>query len=119
MRKTHRPYLGVDADGPAALLAGVGEDGFIAGDAVGVVIAEDVPLSCQALVALPTAEVLTMPVLVHGFGILPTENQLKRKERYTRLLFGKTILSDVFQQFLKRSFIIFCILSEKILKILH
>ena len=70
-------YLGVDADGLAALLAGVGEDGLVALDAVGMVVAEHVALAGQRLVALPAAEVTRVPVLGHGLGVLATENQLQ------------------------------------------
>lgn len=70
-------YLGVDADGLAALLAGVGEDGLVAGHAVRMLIPQDVALPGQALVALPAAEVLAVPVLVHGLGVLPAENKLE------------------------------------------
>jgi len=67
-----RQILGVDADGLAALLTVVGEDGLVALDAVGVVITEHVALPSQRLVALPAAEVAGVPVLVHGLGVLAT-----------------------------------------------
>lgn len=38
-------YLGIDSDGSAAFLASIGEDGLVAGHAVGVVVAQHVALS--------------------------------------------------------------------------
>lgn len=69
-------YLGIYTDDSAAFLASIGEDGLVAGDAVRMFVPEDVPLSCKALVALPAAEVLAVPVLVHGLCVFSTENQL-------------------------------------------
>lgn len=74
-------HLGVDADDLVALLTAVGEDGFVTGDAVGMVIPQDVPLSGETLVALPAAEVLPVPVLVHGLRVLATENKLETNAR--------------------------------------
>lgn len=70
-------YLGVNSNDLVALLAAVGEDALVALDAVGVVIAQHVALTCQRLVALPAAEVPRVPVLVHGLGVLAAENQLE------------------------------------------
>lgn len=69
-------YLGVDADDAVAIVAGVGEDGLVAFDAVGMLVAQDVALPSQRLVALPTAKVSQVPILRHGFRILSAENQL-------------------------------------------
>lgn len=69
-------YLRVDADDLVALLAAVGEDALVALDAVGVLIAQHVALARERLVALPAAEVATVPVLVHRLGVLATENEL-------------------------------------------
>lgn len=71
---TEFSYLRVDSDDFVALLAGVGEYGFVAFDAVGVVIAQHVPLASQRLVALPAAEMRRMPVLIHGLRELAAEN---------------------------------------------
>jgi len=70
-------YLGVDSDGLAALLTGVGEDRLVALYAVRVVVAKNIALSGEGLVALPAAEVAGVPVLVHRLGVFPTENKLK------------------------------------------
>lgn len=80
IRTVRVPYtnLGIDTDGLAALFARISEDGLVTGDAVRVVVPQDVALSSQALVTLPTAEMLTMPVLVHGLGVFATENELKQ-----------------------------------------
>jgi len=64
-----RQILGVDANGAAAVVASVGEDGLVALDAVGMLIAQHVALTRQRLVALPTAEVPQMPILGHGFRV--------------------------------------------------
>lgn len=61
--------LGIDANGLVALLAGIGEDGLVAGYAIGMVLTKDITLAGETLVALPAAEVLTMPVLVHGLCV--------------------------------------------------
>lgn len=74
-----RQILGVDADRGVAVLAGVREDGLVALDAVGMVILQDVALPSEGLVALPAAEVARMPVLGHGFGVLPAENEVAYK----------------------------------------
>lgn len=68
------PYLRVDSDDFVALLAGVGEYGFVAFDAVRVVIAQHIPLASQRLVALPAAKMCRMPVLIHGLRELAAEN---------------------------------------------
>lgn len=71
-----RQVLRVDTDGLVAFLAAVGEDALVALDAVRVLIAEDVALAGQRLVALPAAEVTAVPVLVHRLGVFATENKL-------------------------------------------
>lgn len=71
-----RQVLGVYADHSRAVLAGVGEDGLVALDAVGMVVLEDVALASQRLVTLPAAEVTRVPILRHGLGVLPAENEL-------------------------------------------
>jgi len=72
-----RKILGVDTDALGALVAGVGEDLLVTSHAVRMFIPQDVPLSGQRIVALPATEVTSMPVLVHGFRILTTEDQQK------------------------------------------
>jgi hypothetical protein len=67
-------YLGVNADGLVALLALVGENGLVALDAVRVVVAQDVAVAGEGLIALPAAEVARVPVLVHRLGVLAAEN---------------------------------------------
>lgn len=74
-----RPYLGVDADSLVAFLASVGEDGLVALDAVGVVISQDIALTCQGFVALPAAEVTRMPVLRHRLRVLAAEDKLQHR----------------------------------------
>ena len=70
-------YLGVDTDDAVAIVARVGEDGLVAFDAVGMLVAQDVALPSQRLVALPATKVAQVPILRHGFRILSTENQLR------------------------------------------
>ena len=67
-------YLGVDADGTVAIVARVGEQRFVALDAVGMLITQDVTLARQRLVALPAAEVSQMPILGHGLRVLTAKN---------------------------------------------
>lgn len=62
--------LGVDADRLVALLAHVREHVLVALDAVGMLIAQHVPLAGQTFVALPTAKVARVPILRHGLGVL-------------------------------------------------
>lgn len=66
--------LGVDPDDLAALLAVVRKHILVALDAVGMVVTQHIPLSGQAVVALPAAEVVVVPVLVHGFRVFAAEN---------------------------------------------
>ena len=53
------------------------EETLIAVDAVGVVVPEDVPVASEVEVALVAGEVAVVPVLVHGFGVLPGKYQLR------------------------------------------
>ena len=69
--------LGVGSYDFGAFFAGVGEELFVASDAVGMFLSEDVGLSGQRLVAVPTAEVLRVEFLVHGSRVLAREDQLK------------------------------------------
>ena len=70
-------YFRVGADGRLALLAGVGEEVFVALDAVGVFLAQDVAVSRQREVAVEAAEVTTVPVLLHRLRVLARKDQLK------------------------------------------
>jgi len=69
--------LGVDSDGLGALVAGVGEYLLVTSHAIGMFIAEDVSLTGQGVITLPTAEVSRVPILIHGFSVFPTEDQRK------------------------------------------
>lgn len=66
--------LGVDPDDLAALLAVVRKHILVTLDAVGMFVTQHIPLSGQAVVALPAAEVVVVPVLVHGFRVFAAEN---------------------------------------------
>jgi hypothetical protein len=74
-------YLGVDSNQRAALLASVGKHALVALDAVGMLIAQNVTLTGQTLVAVPAAKVTRMPVLRHRLCVLATENQLRMREK--------------------------------------
>lgn len=50
-------YLRVDPDDTIAVVASVGEDRLVALDAVRMLVAQNVALSSQRLVALPAAKV--------------------------------------------------------------
>uniref|UniRef100_A0A7G3B5T7 Uncharacterized protein n=1 Tax=Lutzomyia longipalpis TaxID=7200 RepID=A0A7G3B5T7_LUTLO len=66
--------LGVNSNYLVATLASVGKDILIALDAIGMIIAEDIALPSEGFIALPAAEVGGVPILGHGFRVLPTEN---------------------------------------------
>jgi len=68
-----RQVLGVNADDGVAVVAGVGEDALVALGAVGVVVLEHIALAREALVALPAAEVLAVPLLRHRLRVLPAD----------------------------------------------
>lgn len=71
-----RQILRINADRLVALLAAIGEDAFVALDAVGVLIPQHVALTGERLIALPAAEVAVVPVLVHRLGVFAAENKL-------------------------------------------
>jgi hypothetical protein len=66
--------LGVNADGFAAIVARIRESFLIALDAIGMLVFKNIPLACECLITLPTAEMVAVPVLVHGFGVLAGED---------------------------------------------
>lgn len=67
-------YLGINSNDCVALLTSVCENSFIAFDAIRMLISQDIALTSQAFVTVPTAEVTRMPVLRHGFCVFATEN---------------------------------------------
>lgn len=69
-----RTYLRVDADDFVAFLASISENALVALDAVGMLVSQDISLTCQRLIALPAAEVGSMPILVHCLSVITTEN---------------------------------------------
>jgi len=69
-----RQVLRVDANELAAVIAGVGEDALVALGAVGVFVLQHIALASEALVALPAAEVLAVPLLRHRTSVLAAEN---------------------------------------------
>jgi hypothetical protein len=71
-----REVFWIDTNSSAALFASIGEDGFVTGHAIGVLVAKNVTLTSKTLIALPTTEVLSMPVLVHGLCIFAAKNEL-------------------------------------------
>lgn len=77
MKPKTRCYLRVDANGLVAFFTAVSEDALVALDTIGVFIPEHVALSSEGLVALPTAEVTAVPVLVHRLGVFAAENKLQ------------------------------------------
>lgn len=79
MRK--RVYLGIDSNYFSTFITCIGEYLFVTPSAVRMVVSQDVPLSCQCLIALPTTEMTRVPVLGHCFCVLPGENELQYKER--------------------------------------
>lgn len=67
-------YLRIDADGLAAFLAHIGENAFVALDAVWMLITQHVPLPGQTVITVPATKVPRVPILGHGFSILATKN---------------------------------------------
>lgn len=67
--------LGVSSDGGLALLTRVGEQALVTLDAEGMLVSQDVAVSCQGQVAVPAAKVAAMPVLVHGFRVFPRKDK--------------------------------------------
>lgn len=67
-------HLRIDADNFVAFVACVGKHIFVAFNAVRMIVAKNIPLSGQAFVTLPAAEVARVPILGHGFGVFATEN---------------------------------------------
>jgi hypothetical protein len=66
--------LGVNAYGLAAVIARISESFFVALDAIGMLVFKNIPLACECLITLPAAEMVAVPVLVHGFGVLAGED---------------------------------------------
>jgi len=60
-----RQVLGINADELVAVIAGVGEDALVTFGAVGMVVLEHIALASETLIALPAAEVLRVPLLIH------------------------------------------------------
>jgi hypothetical protein len=67
-------YLWVNADNFTALFTGVGEDTFVAFDAIRMFISQHITLSSKGFVALPAAKMSWMPVFWHSFCVFTTEN---------------------------------------------
>lgn len=87
-------YLGVNANRLGALVAGIGKYLFIAAHAIRVLVSKNVPLPSKWVIALPTAEVAWMPVLIHGFGVLTAEDQLKvsnQRQTYEESMFESKV----------------------------
>ena len=82
--KSMRTYLGVCSYDFGAFFTGVGEKLFVASDTVRMFFPQDVSLSRQRLVAVPTAKVLRVKFLIHGSRVLAGENQLPEAERGKR-----------------------------------
>ena len=62
-----------------AFIAHIGENLFVALDAIGVIITENVALPSELSIALPAAEVVAVPVLVHCLGVFTGEDKLNSK----------------------------------------
>ena len=68
--------LGLQPDHLAAPTTGAGKVCFIAGNAGGMLISQDIPLAGQLGVTMPAAEVVSMPVPVQRPGVCPREYKL-------------------------------------------
>lgn len=69
-------YLRVDADDAVAIVTVVGENRLVTLDAVRMLVAQNVTLASQRLVALPATKVAQVPILRHGFRVFSAKNQL-------------------------------------------
>lgn len=78
-------YLRINANNFVAFFTWIGEDRLVTLDAVWMIITKNVSLSVEGFITLPTAEMATMPILVHRFRILATENQLQQKEKKNKI----------------------------------
>ena len=67
-------YFRVYSYGLSTFVTLICKDFLVTFNAVRVVISEYVALPCEGVIALPAAEVPTVPVLVHGLGVLTREN---------------------------------------------
>lgn len=65
--------LGVGANFAFALLARVGEELFVAADAVWLFILENVAAACQGFVTVVAAEMISVKVLIHCSCVLAVE----------------------------------------------
>ena len=70
MQSCRKPYLGVDPDDLLALVAVVSKDALVALDAVGMVVAEDVAVPGQGVVAVVAKHLLLVIGLAsHAVGV--------------------------------------------------
>jgi hypothetical protein len=72
--------LGVDSDRLGTLITGVGEYLLVTPHAIRMLITEDVSLAGQGVITLPAAKVAGVPILIHGFSVFPTEDQIRVSE---------------------------------------
>ena len=71
-------YLGVTAYGNLTFLTGIGEKVLVALDTVRVLISQNVTMPREGHVTIEAAEVPTVPVLIHGFGVFSRKNKLEQ-----------------------------------------
>lgn len=64
-----------------AFFTSMSKDIFITADAIWLLFFQDVALPGQGVVTLGTREVTTMPILLHGFCVLSSKDQLQDKRK--------------------------------------
>jgi len=74
-----REILGVGADNLLTFGARVGKELFVASDAIRMFFPQNVSLTSQGLVAVPTSEMLGVEFLVHGASVFARKYQLLRE----------------------------------------
>lgn len=89
---TRGTNLRVYADDLVALFANVGEDAFVALDAIRVVVSENISLTGQGLVTLPAGKMTAVPVLRHSFRVFSTENELEINDE--KIMLRRTRLGE-------------------------
>ena len=74
-------HLGVTANLLLALLAGVGEFGLVAGQTMGLLVAEDIALTSQRNVTTAASKMSCVVFLIHGTCIFLGKYELKRRDK--------------------------------------
>ena len=69
-----KPYLRINSDWFSTFITLICKHILITFDTIWLLISHDIPLSSQSLIALPTTEMVTVPVFIHGFCVFSSED---------------------------------------------